>query len=191
MTEKTNIKSSDGVVKEKSSDKAPRKKENEDTKDKESQLYEFGYHLLPTIASEAIAEEVTKLKNIIETHGGIMISDEMPKMVQLAYPISKVFANKRKFFESAYFGWIRYQMPALKNPELKEELEKNENILRFILIKTVLEKAIVPKRMSFFSSQKLMAVKRAREKDLVEEEKRGKEMTEAELDKTIEELIVE
>jgi len=173
------------------STKKKAKTEDEGTKDGELRLYELGYHLLPTVAEEALGEEVSKLKDAIEKRGGIFVSDEMPKMIQLAYSLPKIISNKRKNFSSAHFGWMRFQMSGEEADKLKRDLEKNKNILRFILLKTVPPKAVLPKRMTFFAPQKPIIQKEMKETKLEEEKVRGREMTEAELDKTIEELIVE
>jgi ribosomal protein S6 len=57
------------------------------------QVYEVGFHLIPTVAEEDLGALVTGVRDSIETAGGRMISDEYPKLMELAYPMVKVVAN--------------------------------------------------------------------------------------------------
>jgi len=174
--------------------------------DEEPRLYEVGYHLLPTVAEEETAEEVSRIKEAIESPGGAVSSEEMPKLMQLAYSISKQINNERKNFNAARFGWIRFRMNPSMVLSFKEELKKNEKILRFIIIQAVHEKAVPSKRMTFLSGHKRAGdEKKDKEKEKkdgdtmpaeVKEEAKSvksesQKISEAELDKTIEELIVE
>lgn len=148
-------------------------------------LYELGYHLVPTIAEEAVGDEVNAIKDLVEHHGGVIVSHEMPKHLPLAYEIPKMIDNKRTFYGSAYFGWMKFQGPADTVRALYDALEKHRPILRFILFKTVEEKAgRPPKRMKFFSAPR-DAKKETAPKVPVEK------LSEAEIDKTIEELVLE
>jgi len=158
--------------------------------DEEIRLYELGYHLVPIIAEEVLPEEVSKIKDYIESLGGVIISHEQPKMIQLAYSLSKVVSNKRTFYNSAYFGWIKFQMASGKAPELDKVLRGDDSVLRFIIAKTEEERAPKPpKKMKFFASRGLAPEKAPEEKAGTKKQEHG--LTEAELEKTIEELIVE
>lgn len=160
-----------------------KKTDTQDKKDVDPKLYELGFHLLPIIEEDHVGAEMTVLKDVIESRGGIIISDEIPKAIKLAYPIAKIIENKRKFFNSAYFGWIRFQTTPDEILKLKEDFDKNEKILRFILINAVQEKAIPPQRMTFFGKPKQTATIK---KSLTPREKT---LSEEEIDKTIEQLI--
>jgi ribosomal protein S6 len=106
---------------------------------KEIQMYELGYLLLPLVAQEKVSDEVLALRGIIESAGGMILEEETPKLRPLAYDISKSMANKKNKFDQAYFGWIRYQSGSSVTPSIKDAVEKRENILRFLIIKTVKE----------------------------------------------------
>ena len=157
------------------------------SEESEPQLYELGYHFLPTLTEETIPEEVGKLKDRIEKHGGIAVSDQMPRMLTLAYSISKVISEKRKYFDTALFGWIKFRMTPAGILEFEKELRQNKNILRFILMKTTQEKAMSPKKMVFLKQKRAPRLKRPLEK----KKEPTKVLSEAELDKAVEELIVE
>ena len=77
---------------------------------------------------------------------GEIISDEMPKMIPLAYTMSKVIQNVRNKFNTAYFGWIKFEINSEKVLELKKKLDLDPNIVRFLIIKTVKENTIAAKR---------------------------------------------
>ena len=80
--------------------------------------------------------------------GGIIISEEMPKMLTLAYPMVKVVANLRNKFKTAYFGWIKFTMDSGKILELKKRLQLDPNFIRFLILKTVRENTINVKRFA-------------------------------------------
>jgi ribosomal protein S6 len=106
---------------------------------KEIQMYELGYLLLPIVAEEKVSDEVLALRSAIESAGGMILEEESPKMRPLSYTMSKSIANKKGKFDQAYFGWIRYQSSSGVTPTVKEAIEKRENVLRFLIIKTIKE----------------------------------------------------
>ena len=130
------------------------KQKKEETKDQDSRLYELGYHLLPVIMEEELGGEVTALRDLVEKHGGQVVSQEMPKTVALAYPLPKIIASKRKYFDTAFFGWVRFEMLPQGVVALKDDLNGYEKILRFIIVKTSIEQPLPPRRMSFLGKGK-------------------------------------
>ncbi len=154
----------------------------------EARLYELGYHLLPTLSEETLPEEVGALKDGIEKHRGVVVSDQSPRVFTLAYSIAKIINEKRKYFDTAFFGWIKFRMTPPQALEFNKELKHNKNILRYILIKTNIEKAPTLKKMVFLKERRAEDNKKS-----VTEKKTTPEkvLSEEELDKTIEELIVE
>lgn len=160
---------------------------NEEEK-RESRLYELGYHLLPILSEETVPEESGKIKDLVEKNGGVIASDHMPQQMSLAYPIPKIVAEKRKYFDTALFGWIKFRAVPMSVLELHKKLKDNKNILRFILIKTAEERAVSPKKMTFLKPQEATV----RPKTMIEKKKKTEKiLSEEELEKTIEELIAE
>ena len=125
-----------------------KKNEVEKTEDANavSNIYEVGYLFIPTIGEELINTNYTNLKDVIASFGGEMISDEMPKFMNLAYSMKKTIANIRNTFYTAYFGWFKFKMDREKVLELKKNLDLNNDILRFLILKTVRENTISTKR---------------------------------------------
>ena len=96
-------------------------------------LYELGYLLAPLIASESTSEEVARIKKIL---GDNIQSEGLPTMQRLAYTISKHIGSNRHEFDDAYFGWIKFETTPEQLSSIKNELEKLEMIVRYLLIKT-------------------------------------------------------
>ncbi len=109
-------------------------------------VYELGYLLVPTISEEDAPVIFGNLKELVSSLGGIAISDEMPKMISLAYAMVKVVSNVRNKFNNAYFGWIKFTMGTDAVLELKKKLNLDSNLIRFLILKTVKENTIAAKR---------------------------------------------
>ena len=122
------------------------KNPNEIEGEANSRVYELGYLLVPTLSEEDVPVTFGNLKELVSSLGGIAISDEMPKMLTLAYPMVKVIANLRNKFKTAYFGWVKFTMDSDKILKLKKRLDLDPNFIRFLILKTVRENTINTKR---------------------------------------------
>ncbi len=124
-------------------------KANNGVKEAESsdeRVYEVGYLLVPTISETDLPVSYGNLKELVSSLGGMIIADDMPKMRELAYAMTKVVANIRHKFNTAYFGWTKFTMDPDKITELKKKLDLDPTIIRFLMIKTVKENTIAAKR---------------------------------------------
>jgi ribosomal protein S6 len=167
----------------------------------ETQIYEVGFHIVPTVEEGKLSDEVNSIKSLIEKNGGIFIAEEFPKNIHLAYIISKNIDGKIKKFNNAYFGWIKFEIKTDSIVNVKEALDLNKEILRYLIIKTVKESTLIPKdiispKTEIRKNVKLLSVrKREKLEKFVKEDSSAqvnkKPVSEEELDKTIEELIVE
>ena len=149
---------------------------------KEPQVYEVGFHIIPTIAEDDLGVRVTAIRDVIESQEGKMIADEYPKLMDLMYPMVKIASNKRATYSSAYFGWLKFEVEPKGAKAIDLELKKDDNVLRFLLVKTVRESTMAPKKM--------FTQKRGDETKAPEEKVEETPMSEEELDKTIEELVI-
>src|SRR5258706_8061249 len=122
------------------------KNENEMEGDKAERVYELGYLLVPTISEEEVPAVYGNLKEVVSSLGGVVIADEMPKMIPLAYEMVKVVTNVRNKFKTGYFGWIKFTMEASSVLELKKKLDLDPKLIRFLILKTVKENTIAAKR---------------------------------------------
>lgn len=149
------------------------------------QVYELGFHIVPTIAEEKVANVFGDIKSLLEKNGAVFISEEYPKMRPLAYTMFKNEAGKNEKFNFAYFGWVKYDLPKESAAEVKEKLEKNKEILRFLVIKTVRENTLYGHKLGRKEGEKAdtPVIGIVPEEVIL--------ASDEEIDKTIEELVVE
>lgn len=167
--------------------------ETVEAEDAEPRIYEMGYHIVPSVAEEGVSAEEATIKSAIETLGGTAISAESPHHMELAYTIERVTESKREKFDATYFGWVKFEMDPIKIVDLKEVFDANRQILRYMIFKTVRENTrsdVHPAAPTGRPERKAPVVKAPVEPTppVVEEKK---SISEAELDRTIEELVVE
>jgi ribosomal protein S6 len=142
-----------------------------DDKTDSLQVYEIGFHVLPTVDESSVEGEVTVIKNLIIKHEGTIISESFPTLINLAYTITKTVGIGNKDFDKAYFGFIKFEVTKSEIEAINKSLQVNPNILRFIIVKTVKENTLY----------------------YAKEQRSNKESeplaSDAEIDKSIEELI--
>ena len=169
---------------------APVKNDFDDSSGSEPRVYELGYLLFPSIVEEKVPEQASLIKSIIEKNQSTIISDEIPRHMTLAYTMYQTKDGKKEKFDTAYFGSIKFETEPLQILLIKEELDTNKNILRYIIFKTVRENTrsevripIQPKIEKKIPSTKIRTPLRKEEKKVP--------ISEEELDRTIEKLVVE
>jgi ribosomal protein S6 len=118
------------------------------SEEKEARLsvYEVGYIMVPTIAEESLGEEVTLFKDMFTENGAVFISDEYPKLIELAYEMTRSINNKKQKFSYGYFGWVKFECSTAQAKIIKDILDKNEKLVRYLMIKTVRENTMSVKR---------------------------------------------
>lgn len=107
----------------------------------EPQIYEVSYLVVPTQSSEEAAQKGVDIKNNIQDNNGKVLYEEKIKILDLAYQMSQIISNKKQTYESAYFGCIRFNLQKEKIKNIKDILDKDNDIIRFLIIKTKKEKA--------------------------------------------------
>ena len=147
-------------------------------------VYEVGFHVVSSVPEEEVGARVAHVHDVIEKHGGVIISEDFPKSMELAYPMVKVSNNQRKTYTTSYFGWVKYEGPTSSAIEEKKALDAEDKILRHIILKTVKENTLMPKKLIAQAGRQDEREERAPRK----EEKEKPVMTDADLDKTIDEL---
>lgn len=166
---------------------------NEENKiDARKGVYEVGYHIVSTVPEEKLGEEVTALKDLLADNGANFISEEYPKLIELAYEMTRSIMNKKQKFTTGYFGWVKFECTPEEAKTIKELLDKNEKLIRYLLIKTVRENTISPKRVYAKQDNKRRAP--ARTKDVSEASEVVEEVAPAvdaeEIDKEIDALVL-
>lgn len=140
-------------------------------------VYEVGFHLFPSISPDAVPGKFSAIKAIIEANGGSFISEELPKEIPLAYTLEGVQGGVNRRFNTAYFGWVKYEAPVASAAPIKAAIEKNDSVLRSLIIKTVRENTMTTPPNKF--NRKAI------------EESTGEKVSPEELDKTIEKIATE
>jgi len=109
----------------------------------EPRVYELGYHILSSVDEGNVEKEREALVAIITKLKGMVITEELPALIDLAYNMDKVIDNKRHIFSQAYFGWIKFDLSPDSIENLDEKVEALDSVLRHIVVKTVRENTIV------------------------------------------------
>lgn len=150
-------------------------------------IYEVGFHLVPTITEDAVGAAVEKIRKAIgET--AEFISEGYPQRMQLAYVIERAAQGKREKYGESWFGWIKFAQTRDKMPGIEAALTASRDVLRFLTIETVREDIVAPKARAVFSSDRLKG--ETIHAPAAPQEKGG-EVSQAELDKSIDALTQE
>lgn len=99
-------------------------------------VYEIGYHLLPTLSEEEVTSVVASIMETIKKEGAEFIGDRFPSQTALAYSISKRIKEKNVNFDSAYFGWVAFEVVRPAALRLKEAFDANPSVLRHLTVVT-------------------------------------------------------
>lgn len=145
-------------------------------------MYEFGYLLVGTMAEADVPAKVGALKSIFEEKGAVFISEEFPKMIPLAYEMSRSINNKKSWFKEGHFGWMKFEVDPAVVDALMPILMRDDDVLRFLLIKTVRENTIAGKRGFVRGDYK--------RRDKKQDDAPAVPIDEAEIEKKLEELAV-
>ena len=163
-------------------------KEMHEDDDKKTVLYELGYHLVPSLGEDDLALRVTELQKAITAEGGSVKSEGEPQAFTLAYPMRKMIGGRWNHYDSTFFGWVRFESNPDAMDALKEALDHNEHVVRYIIIK--LDPTVLTAESVAEARPEIIEVE-TEPKELIkkqDEEEKG-EVLEEELDKEIEQLI--
>jgi len=101
-----------------------------------SAVYEIGYHLLPTLPEESLTEAVSNITNALKEAHADFIGERFPSKIGLAYPISKKIGGRKEHFDSAYFGWIAFEIPRASLESIQALFEAHTSVLRYLIVRT-------------------------------------------------------
>ncbi len=151
--------------------------------EKDSRVYELAYLFVPLLTEETVAASFGNLKALLEKHGATFIGEEMPKMMDLAYQMSRIIENKKTWFDNGYFGWIKFEIDPSELAAIEEVLKRDEQIIRYMTLKTVRENTM--------ASKKPLREYRKRTAEKSESGEPAPEMNKEEVDKQIDALVTE
>ncbi len=157
----------------------------------ESRVYELGYHLVPTLSEEQVPVASAAVRGMIERISKDIIAEEAPVFIDLAYTIVKTVEHKNKRFDDAYFGWIKFEGEPAGIAELEDGLKKDDNVLRYLLTKTIRENTFIAKKFAStkVKEQEEVAVVAQEAEVALEPEVAIEAKGEDALDRVIEELV--
>ena len=101
--------------------------------ERELNSYELAFHVLPTIAEGEVKAVFDTIKANITKLGGTLKEEEAPARFDLAYEIVQYLEGRNRKFSSSYFGWIRFDIEAVKIAEITEMVEGSKELLRHLL----------------------------------------------------------
>ena len=153
------------------------------------QVYELGHHIVSTVAEENLPKEVEALKEVVLQDGGSLVSEGEPKLINLAYSMTKSVADTKKKFDTAYFGWIKFETLPELMPEIKKAVDANPHVLRYLLIKTVRENTMFVPKLTIRTGDK--EATKAKKSIKTDEVKASTPQDLEDIDKSIEELVAE
>ena len=148
-------------------------------------VYEISYLFIPSLAPEALLKETEGLTGTITRLGGSVLQTGDARSIRLAYPMVKSVLNKRSVFDSAFFGWVKFELVPEKVLELKRTLADDEIIIRFLIIRTIKEAPFVPKLQTVKRIPRTVDGKLGK----LETREAPEKVDEAELDKELEGLL--
>jgi len=177
--------------------------EDQAINNEEVKTYEIGYLMAPYVPTAEVKEAVEKaFKGPISRLGGVVTGELEPEIIPLAYTVTKSLGGRRTKFNDAYFGALKFTLKPEQALLLKEEIEKTETVLRCLILalsknaeKLPLVKRFAARREDR-TSFSLPTAPALEEKKLEEEggesqETVKAEMTEEDMDKEIDNLLVE
>ncbi len=141
-------------------------------------VYELGFHLVSSLAEEQIEGEFSKIKKLLEKHSASFVSEDFPKLRALAYTMIKKGQGKNVRHDKAYFGWVKFEIATSEIAAIKEALDLNESILRYLITTTVKENTMYTPAVT------------PREKSEDADAKSDDVVADPELEKSLEEIVV-
>ncbi len=114
--------------------------------DTEKKVYEIGYLLVSSVPPEKVADIVTTLKSTLSKKEAVIISEENPELISLAYTMIKKIGTVNHRFDQGYFGWIKFEVSGKEIEEIKKGFEMHPDMLRLLLIITVRDNTYLGKK---------------------------------------------
>ncbi len=121
----------------------------------DNRVYEISFIFDNKLDEGAALKKADTLKQSIATLGGSFISEEAPYMRELAYEMIKVQNNINVRFNEGYFGWIKFELSGDKVKELEKGLKVDEEVVRYLVVKTVAENTVYTKRAPVIKAEAL------------------------------------
>jgi len=156
------------------------KKQEMTEKNDETRIYEIGYLIVPILSEEEVIALFADCKEVVRENGGVILSEGEPKIKNLAYSMAKAVGHNKKNYDTAYFGWLSFELPIENTQKVKALFEDKESVIRAIMFKTTREDVIPKKKTSVIRKKKTL-----RTEEIIDTPASSEE-----IDKAIEEMII-
>ena len=151
----------------------------------ERPVYEVGFHVVPTVPEAELGTVLEKIRAALAKGDAELIKEEFPTKKTLAYVVERSVTGKREKYAESYFGFIKFALDKNAIGDFTAALRSMSEVLRFLIIQTVREEAVAPRR-AVFSSDRLEG--ETIKKPTAAPEVAG-EISEDELNKSIDALV--
>ncbi|MEN9552048.1 MAG: hypothetical protein RI935_425 [Candidatus Parcubacteria bacterium] len=122
----------------------------------DSRVYEISFIFDNKLDEATALKKAETLKQSIATLGGSFISEEAPYMRELAYEMIRVQKNVNVRFNEGYFGWIKFELAGDKVATLEKGIKLDEEVVRYIVVRTVAENTVYTKRAPVVKAESLI-----------------------------------
>ena len=126
----------------------------EKTAERDIKVYEIGYLIVPSVPEEKIAGEISAIKDVLNKHKAELIADEPATLRPLAYTMVKKIGTVNRRFDSAYFGWIKFEAAPVEVRLIEKEVKEVDSVLRLLLISTVREHTLLSNKLNLEALEK-------------------------------------
>ena len=154
----------------------------ETAKTDKATVYEVAFHIVPTVSPEKLPAEFDAVKAILGKVGATIISEEAPNMRELAYTMVKVVGPVRHKFDTAYFGWVKFEAAPEAVSEINKAMDASDKIIRHLVVKTVRENTLYGEK--FAEEERKKAEEQQKEKEAA-----AKPASQEDTDKAIDKLV--
>jgi ribosomal protein S6 len=156
-----------------------------DTASDERRVYELGYLAVSTLTEAQLSAAVASVRSAIEGKGGSIISEDAPKDLVLAYTMYTRSQEKNIPHEKAFFGSLKFEGSPESAEPIRSFVAGNNAFIRSILYTTVAEDTrakIAPEKLKEVRATGTITKAAKKEKS---------EISESELDKTVDSIVAD
>ncbi len=104
--------------------------------ERDAQLYEFAFHLVPKMSQEDAVSAFTDIKKQITATGATIKNESTPALLNLSYHMDITVESVRSKYNQAYFAWVVFEATGDQINVLKEEIKHRTDMIRHLLITT-------------------------------------------------------
>lgn len=136
----------------------------------ETRVYELGYLLVPQTPESSLEEKVKALSDVLTIEEGEILSLGTPEYIDLAYPMHIKVRSTYSTYTQAYFGFIKFKQSPEALEIIKKSLDSDSDLIRYILVKTSPQNAVVFKKPKLEPKRGLLEELEVTEEEMQEEE---------------------